>query len=81
LIFRLSLIDVNHDGHLDLVAFFSVQETGLALGDTQACLEGGIDDEPFQGCDGIVVFQGCGGGGEAASILPALLWLRRRRKL
>jgi hypothetical protein len=70
------------DGQKDLVALFKVQDTGLALGDSQACLQGKIGGEAFQGCDGVVVimFRGCGLGFEVALILPVLLWLRDRRR-
>jgi hypothetical protein len=68
-------------GQTDLLAFFEVPDTGLALGDTQACLQGQISGQPFRGCDDVVVimFKGCGLGFELAPILPLLLWLRGRR--
>jgi len=73
------------NGQVDLVALFHVQDTGLAVGDTQACLRGAIGGQPFRACDGVLVImgRGCGLGFELAPILPALLWLRgrRRRKL
>ncbi len=73
-IYQLSLRDVNQDGHLDLSAAFGVQDTGLALGDTQACLQGKIDGLPFQGCTSVVITAGgCGLGFELAPILPPLL--------
>jgi uncharacterized delta-60 repeat protein len=49
------LEDVNGDGRGDLLLHYETQETGIALGDTQACLtgktKGGI---AIQGCDHIV---------------------------
>jgi hypothetical protein len=75
---------VSANGQVDLVASFRVPDTGLALGDTQACLQGTIDGQPFQACDAVsVVDAECGLGIELVPILPALLWLRgrRRRKL
>ncbi len=76
---------VTVDGQQDLVALFKAQDTGLAVGDTQACLQGKIGGQFFQGCDDVVVIlaRGCGLGFELAPILPALLWLGRRgrRKL
>ena len=49
------LVDVNHDGRLDLVAQFRIDETGIALGNTQACLQGLLEDgHSFEGCDGVV---------------------------
>jgi uncharacterized membrane protein len=72
--------DVNRDGRRDLVAFFRVADTGIALGDTQACLRAhDLDGEPFEGCDAVSTLQGCGGGFGAALLLPPVLWLRRRR--
>jgi len=66
----------------DLLAFFEVQDSGIALGDTQACLRGKIGGQPFRGCDDIVVImaKNCGVGFELAPILPAVLWLRGRRR-
>jgi formylglycine-generating enzyme required for sulfatase activity len=78
---QLSLMDVNQDGYLDLVAAFGVQDAGLGPGDTPACLQGKIDDQVFQGCTSVVVANvACGLGVELAPILPALLWLRGRRR-
>ena len=73
---------VTVDGQQDLVAFFEVQDTGLAVGDTQGCLQGKISGQLFRGCDDVVVImlRGCGLGFELAPILPALLWLRGRRR-
>jgi hypothetical protein len=49
-----SLEDVNGDGRLDLVLHFRTQETGIQLGDTQACLTGQTrSGESMQGCDSI----------------------------
>jgi hypothetical protein len=50
-----ALLDVNHDGRLDLVAEFRIDESGIALGDTRACLRGSMrDGHSFEGCDAIV---------------------------
>jgi len=70
------------DGQKDLLAIFDVQDTGLALGDTRACLQGKIGGEPFQGCDDVVVImaKNCGVGFELAPILPTLIWLRNHRR-
>ncbi|HBZ70102.1 MAG TPA: hypothetical protein DEP35_10350 [Deltaproteobacteria bacterium] len=71
---------VTVNGQTDLVAIFRVQDTGLAVGDTQACLQGEIAGQLFRGCDGVVVIErGCGLGFELAPILSVLLWLRGRR--
>ena len=54
----LSRDDVNGDGIEDLIARFRVRNTGIAVGDTEACLvvttEAG---NTFQGCDSIVVVK------------------------
>lgn len=44
--------DVNGDGKLDMVLHFSTQQSGIAAGDTQACLTGKTNsDLDIQGCD------------------------------
>ncbi len=46
--------DVNGDGLTDLVSHYRTQETGIAPGDTQACLMGDlISGVPIVGCDTI----------------------------
>jgi hypothetical protein len=49
------LMDVNHDGSLDLVAHFRIDETGIADGDTRGCLRAAFaDGRSLEGCDGIL---------------------------
>ena len=47
-------VDVDGDGVLDLVSFHRVPETGIAVGDTEACLAGALaDGRKLRGCDAV----------------------------
>lgn len=48
-----TLADVDSDGDLDLVLHFRSQETGIASGDTEACLSGVAGGITVKGCDSI----------------------------
>ena len=50
---KTSFEDVNADGALDLVAHFRVRDTGIAWGDTEACLRGSFALTEFVACDSI----------------------------
>jgi len=72
--------DVNGDGFTDLVSHFRTPETGIAMGDGEACLSGAIGGSPFTACDAIETMPGCGIGFELALLLLPLMWLHERRR-
>ena len=50
------LEDVNDDGFTDLVTHYKQKQTGLASGDTSACITGDTNAGiPIDGCDSVKV--------------------------
>jgi hypothetical protein len=51
------LDDINDDGYLDLISHFRAIDTGIAYGDSEACVTGETSDgTPLLGCDFIETF-------------------------
>jgi hypothetical protein len=75
------LADVNDDGFTDLLAHYITRETGIAFGDTDACVTGELlDASPFVGCDEVATMPSCGLGFELVFLLPPLIWAHGRRR-
>jgi hypothetical protein len=79
------LVDVDEDGFTDLVSHYRIQETGIAMGDTEGCLTGEtVDAIPFVGCDSIRTEPSghgrCGASFELILLVAPMLGLYRWRR-
>ncbi len=68
--------DVDGDGSLDQILYFRVDGETFGSRET-ACLNGRIEDQPFEACAEIAPRLGCGLGGEAGLAAACLVFARR----
>lgn len=74
--------DANRDGYPDREFRFETGATGIAAGDSEACLGGRAIGLPFEVCGPVqATLYGCGRGAELALLLPAAVWWRRHRRM
>ena len=72
--------DIDQDGSTDLVSHYRTEETGIAFGETGACVTGETrDGRLFEGCDAITTVP-CGQGNEIALLVLPLAWVARRAR-
>jgi hypothetical protein len=77
------LEDVNDDGLTDLLSHYRTQDTGIAMGDTEACVTGeNLDGIPIEGCDTLNTQPPghCGLGIELTLLVPPLMRLYGQRR-
>jgi hypothetical protein len=75
-------VDVNRDGHDDLLLRFATGSLSLTLEDRSVCLQGTAASDAFEACDDIVPVLGrfgCGEGFALAFLAPVAVRLGRRR--
>jgi hypothetical protein len=71
--------DVDRDGFDDLLSYYRTSDTGIAVGDEEACVTGETTSGvPLAGCDTIMA-RGCGEGFALALLIVLVFWPLRRQ--